>query len=148
MVAPHDVAPHDARAPPRRAVSAPPPALIALPLRVGPDGRLARADPWDALMRLVRAMAATSQSAWPHAPWFGLEETFAAANRQLEEHPEIADALNRALAGLGVRWTRVETVRCLPTAPGSGERGFRVVLVDGGGRAVHADLALDRAAPR
>jgi hypothetical protein len=117
-----------------------PPAVLALPFRVGPDGRLARAAPAEALLSLFRAMAATSSRAWPHAPWFGLQEAFAAANVQLEDQQGIADALNRALAGLGVGWARVAFVHTVPGAA-YGERAFRVAL-ELEGAAAYADLAL------
>jgi hypothetical protein len=117
-----------------------PPAVLALPFRVERDGRLARSAPAEALVRLFRAMAATSARAWPHAPWFGLEEAFAAANPQLEDQQGLADALNRALAGLGVRWARVASVRTVPGAA-YGERAFRVALEVEGAPVTHADLA-------
>jgi hypothetical protein len=113
--------------------------VIGLPLRVGRDGQLARSTPHDALVRLFGAMAATSRTAWPHAPWFGLAEVLAEANVQLEDHPALADALNAALAGLGVTWTRVERVHTAPAA--HGQRAFHIVLVSAEGQAVHAELA-------
>jgi hypothetical protein len=119
----------------------PPPAVVSLPLRVGPDGRLERASPAEALMRLFRAMAATSEHAWPHAPWFGLAEVFAAANPQLHDQQGIADALNRGLAGLGVRWARVAYVHAGPGAA-YGERDFRIALELAGGQVVHDGLAV------
>lgn len=117
-----------------------PPAVVSLPLRVGPDGRLERAAPAEALMRLFRAMAATSTNAWPHAPWFGLAEVFAAANPQLHDQQGIADALNQGLAGLGVGWARVVYVHSV-AAP-YGERGFQIALELAGGQVVHEALAV------
>lgn len=116
-----------------------PAATIALPLRVGPDGRLARGDPAGELVRLFRVMVATSTRAWPHAPWFGLAEVFAGANIQLEDQQGLADALNRALAGLGVGWARVAYVRTVPGAA-YGQRTFRIALEAEGRPVVHADL--------
>ena len=116
-----------------------PPAVIALPLRVGNDGRLARGEPVGELVRLFRAMAATRPSAFPHAPWFGLADEFAGANVELEDQQGIADALNRALAGLGVEWARVAYVRSVPAD--YGERTFRIALELEGGAVQHADLA-------
>ena len=112
--------------------------VIGLPLRVERDGRLGRSDPYEALVRLFRAMAATSRAAWPHAPWFGLAEALAETNVQLEDHPALADALNAALAGLGVTWARVDRVHTAPAA--HGERAFHLVLVNAEGRAAHAAL--------
>ena len=116
-----------------------PTAVLALPLRVEADGRLARSAPADALVRLFRSMAATTARAWPHAPWFGLEEAFAAANPQLEDQQGLADALNRGLAGLGVGWARVASVRTVAAA--HGERAFRIALEVEGGTVTHAELS-------
>lgn len=118
-----------------------PPAVLSLPLRVAADGRLERTTPGDALMRLFRAMAATRARAWPHAPWFGLADVFAAANVQLHDQQGIADALNRALAELGVTWARVAYVHSVP-ADAYGERTFRVALELADGQVVHDALAL------
>lgn len=116
-----------------------PATTIAIPLRVGPDGRLARGDPAGELVRLFRVMAATSTRGWPHAPWFGLAEAFAAANVELEDQQGLADALNRALAGLGVAWARVAYVSSVPA--GYGERTFRIALELEGGEVRHTELA-------
>lgn len=117
-----------------------PPAVIALPLRVGSDGRLARGAPVDELVRLFRVIAATRPTAFPHAPWFGLADEFAGANVQLHDQQGLADALNRALAGLGVDWARVVYVHSVPTE--YGERAFRVALeIEGEGTVRHADLS-------
>lgn len=110
---------------------------LSLPLRVMPDGQLARAeDPVESLVQLFRVMAATPAGSWPHARWFGLQEVFAKANPLLLDQQPIADALNKALAGLEVRWARVHSVttarddRALDH--GTGERHFRIaLLVDG-----------------
>ena len=115
-----------------------PPATLALPLRVGPDGRLARGAPADELARLFRVMVATSARAWPPAPGFGLAEVVAAAHPPLEDQQGIADALNAALRGLGVRWARVAYVHTVPAE--YGERSFRVALELEGGGVAHAEL--------
>ncbi|HEY0779399.1 MAG TPA: hypothetical protein VGD56_15640, partial [Gemmatirosa sp.] len=112
-----------------RPLTTPPASMLALPLRVGADGRLARGAPVDELVRLFRVMAATSARAWPHAPWFGLAEVFAAANVELQDQQGLADALNRALAGLGVGWAHVAHVQSVPG--GYGERAFRIALETG-----------------
>ncbi len=118
-----------------------PPETIAIPLRVGADGRLARGEPVAELVRLFRAMAATRPNAFPHAPWFGLADEFAGANIELHDQQGIADALNRALAGLGVGWARVAYVHSVPA--GYGERAFRIALeIDGDDVVRHADLAV------
>lgn len=116
-----------------------PASVIALPFRVGPDGRLARGEPAEEVVRLFRVMAATQRSAWAHAPWFGLQEAFAGANVQLEDQQGIADALNEALAGLGVRWARVAYVHSVPAE--YGERSFHIALELEDGRVAHVDLA-------
>lgn len=115
--------------------------MLALPLRVGPDGRLARGTPAEQLVRLMRVMAATSPRAWPHAPWFGLADAFAAANVELQDQQGLADALNRALAGLGVGWARVAYVHTMPGAA-YGERAFRIALEAEGSPVTHADVTL------
>ena len=119
-----------------------PEAAVALPLRVGRDGRLVRSDPREALVALIRVMAGTPRSAWPHAPWFGLQEVFAAAHPATEEQPAIAEALNAAFVGLGVRWARV--LRVTSTGPYDvvaslgGERPFGIVLETDGRPTLHA----------
>lgn len=118
-----------------------PSAVVSIPLRVGPDGRLERAAPAEALMRLFRAMAATSPLAWPHAPWFGLADVFAGANVQLQDQQAVADALNLALRELGVRWARVASVQSAPGAA-YGERAFVLALELAGGQVVHHGLAV------
>ena len=113
--------------------------MIALPLRVGNDGRLARGEPVGELVRLFRVMVATSARAWPHAPWFGLAEVFAAANVELEDQQGLADALNQALRALGVEWARVAYVHTVPGAD-YGERNFQIALETEGRSVVHASL--------
>ena len=118
---------------------------LSLPLRVMPDGQLDRAEsPVDSLVQLFRVMAATPAGSWPHARWFGLQEVFAKANPLLLDQQPIADALNRALAGLEVRWARVHSVttaRDRVQEHGTGERHFRIaLLVDG--RLEHESLSV------
>ncbi len=100
---------------------------LALPLRVTPDGRLARDDGATALLRLIQAMVATTAGSWPHAPWFGLHERFLAINADVEDQAGLADALNEALTRLGVTWGRIQQVRSVRGAE-YGERGFSVTL--------------------
>ena len=121
-------------------MSTTPVTLVALPLRVSSDGRLARGDALGELVRLFRVMVATRPQAWPHAPWFGLADVFAAANVELEDQQGLADAFNRALAELGVGWARVAYVR---TAPGAayGERSFQLAL-EMDGKVSHSALGL------
>lgn len=93
------------------------------------------------IVRLFRVMAATSCRAWAHAPWFGLAEEFTAANVELQDQQGLADALNRALAGLGVGWARVAYVHSVPA--GYGERSFQIALeIDGEQTVRHADLTI------
>jgi len=100
---------------------------LALPLRITPDGRLAREDGASAVLRLVQAMVATSAGSWPHARWFGLHERFLAINADVEDQAGLADALNDALTRLGVSWARVLQVRSVRGAE-VGERAFHVIL--------------------
>lgn len=105
------------------------PRTLALPLRVTPDGQLARAEGADSLLRLIQAMVATTRGNWPHAPWFGLHERFLAVNADVEDHAVLADALNEALKHLGVHWATVQGVRSVRAA--YGERRFNVTLLVG-----------------
>jgi len=105
--------------------------MISLPLRITPEGQLERTDPVTSLLGMVQAMAATSKQAWPHAPWFGLQELFADASPDVQDHPRIVAALNASFAGLGVDWARVSAVR-RPKRQNPGERTFDItLLIDG-----------------
>ncbi|MEO6209307.1 MAG: hypothetical protein ABIQ10_04185 [Gemmatimonadaceae bacterium] len=105
--------------------------MLSLPLRITPDGQLERTDPVASLLGMVQAMAATSRQAWPHAPWFGLQELFADASADVQDHPRLVSALNAAFAGLGVSWARVSSVR-RPRERVQGERNFDItLLIDG-----------------
>lgn len=112
---------------------------LALPLRVRPDGRLQKTDPVSSVLSVIRAMAASPASTWAHAPWFGLQELFGQVNPRLENHPALADALNRALAELGVGWIRVAEVKLSrPEAAGTpGTHHFDLTMVTADGTAVH-----------
>jgi hypothetical protein len=112
---------------------------LALPLRIGKDGRLARTDAVTALLSVIRAMAASPASSWAHAPWFGLQEVFEKANTEREDQHDIQDALNRGLAGLGVTWASVGPVR-LVRGEAPGVRRFELTLLLSGGQAVHRTL--------
>jgi hypothetical protein len=105
--------------------------MLSLPLRITPEGQLERTDPVTSLLGMVQAMAATSKQAWPHAPWFGLQEMFADASMDVQDHPRIVAALNASFAGLGVDWARVSAVRRPPSRV-PGERNFDItLLIDG-----------------
>jgi hypothetical protein len=105
--------------------------MLSLPLRITPEGQLERTDAVSSLLGTIQAMAATSRTAWPHAPWFGLQELFADASMDLQDHPRLATALNAAFAGLGLTWARVSSVR-RPQLRMPGERHFDITLmIDG-----------------
>jgi hypothetical protein len=105
--------------------------MLSLPLRITPEGQLERTDPVTSLLGMVQAMAATSRTAWPHAPWFGLQELFADASLEVQDHPRIVNAINASFAGLGVEWARVSAVR-RPATRVYGERNFDItLLIDG-----------------
>ena len=105
--------------------------MLSLPLRITPEGQLERTDPVTSLLGMVQAMAATSKQAWPHAPWFGLQELFAEASLDVQDHPRIVAALNASFAGLGIGWARVSSVR-KPASRVHGERNFDItLLIDG-----------------
>ena len=113
---------------------------LALPLRIGTNGQFERADQVRSIMALFAAMAATGPGGWPHAPWFALERLFARANPHVEEHPVIADALNLALAKLGVIDSRVGSVRTGHAGAAPGTRSFEITLVLHGGQIAHEHL--------
>lgn len=105
--------------------------MLSLPLRITPEGQLERTDPVSSLLGMVQAMAATSKQAWPHAPWFGLQELFADASMEVQDHPRIVTAVNAAFAELGINWARVSAVKRPPSRV-QGERNFNItLLVDG-----------------
>jgi hypothetical protein len=112
--------------------------MLSLPLRITPDGQLERTDAVSSLLGTIQAMAATSRTAWPHAPWFGLQELFSDASMDLQDHPRLATALNAAFAGLGVTWARVSSVR-RPQARVAGERNFDITLMIEG-QATHGQV--------
>jgi hypothetical protein len=112
----------------------------ALPLRLANDGKLVQADRFDAILSVIQAMAGTSTQAWPHAPWFGLQEAFTeAARRDREDHEGLRDAINAGLRELGVTDYRVQALVTGPVTP-DGHRVFRLTLLDPEGRAVFGEM--------
>ena len=114
---------------------------IALPLRITPDGQLERGDDTEQLLRLIQAMAATTSTQWPHAPWFGLYEQFLNANMALQEQALLADAVNTALSQLGVDWARVSRIGTPGNTNGQGDRRFDITLLVDGDRSVHGTVS-------
>ncbi|HEX8455182.1 MAG TPA: hypothetical protein VF647_24090 [Longimicrobium sp.] len=111
---------------------------LALPLRVEPDGKLERADAGDTLMAMIRAMVAASPASGTR---FGVHEAFRRANPALQDQQCLADALNEALAELGIDWARVVGVHTEP-AQEPWERRFGITLrIDGREQAVHGTVA-------
>ena len=117
--------------------------LIHLPLRVGPDGRLARTDDdRQVVYALIRAMATAeidrqrgSHPAW--FEWFCLRHLFF-VDTSRTEHPAIADAFTEAFRHLGLAW-RVESVRTTKASPAAdigGEQEFEFMLATDGGEPV------------
>lgn len=104
------------------------PLTLALPLALASDGQLQRVEQADAVAQLIGVMATTSQSFWPHAPWFGLLEQFESARPDVQEHPRLADAINTALRELGTDGLSVATVRNAPAL--FGERHFDLIMTD------------------
>jgi hypothetical protein len=111
---------------------------LALPIRVGPDGRLGRGEGDEVLVEFIGVLAATTAGTWPHAPWLGLHELFARANLGLREQPAIADAIDLAFRQLGVSDVVVQSVRTAPQRD-LGERRFEVTLLRSG-RPVHGTV--------
>jgi hypothetical protein len=111
---------------------------LALPLRVNPDGTLQRADAADALLVMIRAMVAASPAS---GTCFGVHEAFLRANPALQDQQRLADALNEALAELGIDWARVQGVHT-ERAGQPWERRFGITLrIDGREQAVHGTVA-------
>jgi hypothetical protein len=113
---------------------------VSLPLRITRDGQLDRGEGTDQVIRLIQAMAATTATTWPHAPWFGLFEQFNEANLGLQEQPGLVDALNAALRNLGAAWAEVQRVRTAADRA-QGERRFDITLLIDGEQAVHGTIA-------
>ncbi len=112
-----------------------------LPLRVTPDGKLAQQDSFDAVLGLIKAMAGTTATTWPHARWFGLLEQFnEAARREKQDHENLKDAINAGLGELGVADIRVQSVTT-GTIDGHGRRTFQITMVDGRGEARFGQVA-------
>ena len=113
---------------------------LALPIRINRDGQFERADPVESLTGLLGVMAATSTRAWPHAPWFGLQEMITSGG-EIQQASRLTDAFNVALGHLGVNWARVTALRPVgPRVPGA--RQFELTLLVDGQRIVHRELAL------
>ena len=112
----------------------------ALPFRVTPEGKLEQQDGFDAVLELIRAMAGTTATNWPHAPWFGLLELFAeAANRDRQDQESLKDAINVALKNLGVvEWTVQSVVT--GRVGGTGQRRFKLTIEDRAGQALFGDI--------
>lgn len=110
---------------------------LALPLRVNPDGNLERVDAADTLLAMIRAMVAASPASGTR---FGVHEEFRRANPALQDQQRLADALNEALAELGIDWARVLAVHT-ERAEQPWERRFGVTLrIDGREQAVHGSV--------
>ena len=102
---------------------------VALPIRITREGQLDRGEDTDQVLRLIQAMAATTSTQWPHAPWFGLYAQFTGANMALQEQPLLCDAINTALTNLGVDWARVRRVGTPGGRSEHGDRSFDITLV-------------------
>jgi len=113
----------------------------AFPIRVAPDGTLAQGEAFDGVLAMIRVMAGTSTRAWPHAPWFGLYESFIeAAQRDRQDHEGLKDAINNALKRLGVTDYLVQALATGAFAP-DGRRQFRITMVGPDGRSIFGEMA-------
>lgn len=111
------------------------------PLRVMPDGKLVQQDSFDAVLGLIKVMAGTTATTWPHARWFGLYEAFSeAATREKQDHEGLKDSLNTALRELGVDRFAVQAVTT-DVIDGTGRRGFRLTITDESGQARFGQMA-------
>ncbi len=113
----------------------------ALPLRVTADGRLEQQEGLDAVLELVKIMAGTTSTTWPHAPWFGLLEAFQeAAHRERQDQESLKDAINTALKELGVSWLSAYAVTTGGFDP-QGRRTFQMTFHDRSGQVLFGALA-------
>ena len=114
---------------------------IALPLRVTPDGKLVEQDSFEAVLGLIKVMAGTTSTTWPHVRWFGLYEAFSeAATREKQDHEGLKDSLNTALREVGVTAYVVQAVTT-DVIDGTGRRGFRMTITDESGQARFGQVA-------
>jgi len=110
---------------------------LALPLRVNADGKLERADAADTLLAMIGAMVAASPASGSR---FGVHEAFRRANTALQDQQRLADALNEALAELGIDWARVLGVYTEPSEQ-PWERRFGITLkIDDREQVVHGSV--------
>jgi len=113
----------------------------AFPIRVAPDGTLVQGELFDGVLAIIRVMAGTSTKGWPHAPWFGLYESFIeAANRDRQDHEGLKDAVNNALKRLGISEYAVQALATGGFAP-DGRRVFRLTMVGPDGRSIFGEMA-------
>lgn len=113
---------------------------VSLPLRITRDGQLERGEDTDQVIRLIQTMAGTTAGQWSHASWFGLHERFLDANMALQDQPALADAINTALANLGVDWARVTRVATPGGQSPMGDRRFELTLAIDGGHTVYGAI--------
>ncbi len=79
-------------------------------------------------------MFATSNTTWPHAPWFGLYELV--SSKQVWGI-EVAEGLNEAFKNLGIEWAEVTSVED-PEMKSGGERAFHIEFRGSDGQTFHA----------
>ncbi|MCU0650303.1 MAG: hypothetical protein MUF00_20125 [Gemmatimonadaceae bacterium] len=63
-----------------------------------------------------------------YTTWFGLVETIAGLNWQLEEQERLTAAINGALRELGIQWARVERITVASPDHHAGTRPLHVQL--------------------
>lgn len=105
-------------------------------IQVTPAGRLEETDDLSAILGVLQVMIGTTSTHWPHAPWFGLYEAFAAAaKREKSDHEALKDAINLAWRELGVADFTVESVTTAE-ADDAGRRQFALVVSDRSGQSL------------
>ncbi|MEZ4455804.1 MAG: hypothetical protein R2882_04505 [Gemmatimonadales bacterium] len=101
----------------------------ALPVRIGPDGKLLQEDAFDAVLRIIAVMAGTTPTTWPHAPWFGL---LRGLRRSVPaKAPGPRESARRGQSG--APGTQVADIRVQSVTTGAmdgGKRPFQLTLVD------------------
>jgi len=83
--------------------------FISFPLRLH-NGFLRRTSEAEAVMGLLRQMAATPGGSWPGSANFGVRDIFEKARTQAEAQREAMERMNHALIDIGITAYRVESI--------------------------------------
>jgi hypothetical protein len=89
--------------------------FIAFPLRLS-KGFLRRCEEVDAILSLIRVMAATPHGSWAGTPHFGIRDFFEQARARPELPGQALQEINRTLEDLGITHFRVQAITREPQA--------------------------------